>query len=306
VRASSLRIGTTSIVSEHNTLRAQTRHRRIIDRLIRGALYGVLAAAAPLSPADAPVYGYRVVREYPHDPSAFTQGLVYVDGHLYESTGLEGASSLRQVDLETGKVIRRRALRPDEFGEGLTDWGGRLLQLTWTGMRGFIYERASLAVSGTFRYAGEGWGLTHDGRRLILSDGTAVLRFLDPETFREIGRLPVQDEGRAVPRLNELEYVRGEIYANVWQSDRVARVSPETGAVLGWIDLTGLLSAADLRHPVDVLNGIAYDPGRERLFVTGKWWPKLFEIIVGPAEGPAASSPDRPGTAGAPSQDVDF
>ena len=236
--------------------------------------------AAPLSPADAPVYGYRVVREYPHDPSAFTQGLVYVDGHLYESTGLEGASSLRQVDLETGKVIRRRSLGPDEFGEGLTDWGGRLLQLTWTGMRGFIYERASLAVSGTFRYAGEGWGLTHDGRRLILSDGTAALRFLDPETFREIGRLPVHDEGRAVPRLNELEYVRGEVYANVWQSDRVARISPETGAVLGWIDLTGLLGTADARHPVDVLNGIAYDPGRERLFVTGKWWPKLFEIIV--------------------------
>lgn len=248
-----------------------------------------------------------MVREYPHDPSAFTQGLVYVDGHLYESTGLEGASSLRQVDLETGKVIRRRALKPDEFGEGLTDWGGRLLQLTWTGMRGFIYERASLAVSGTFRYAGEGWGLTHDGRRLILSDGTAVLRFLDPETFREIGRLPVHDEGRAVPRLNELEYVRGEVYANVWQSDRVARISPENGAVLGWIDLTGLLSAADLRHPVDVLNGIAYDPGRERLFVTGKWWPKLFEIIiVAPAEAPAASPRDRPGTAGAPSQDADF
>jgi len=263
--------------------------------------------AAPLSPADAPVYGYRVVREYPHDPSAFTQGLVYVDGHLYESTGLEGASSLRQVDLETGKVIRRRSLGPNEFGEGLTDWGGRLLQLTWTGMRGFIYERASLAVSGTFRYAGEGWGLTHDGRRLILSDGTAALRFLDPETFREIGRLPVHDEGRAVPRLNELEYVRGEVYANVWQSDRVARISPETGAVLGWIDLTGLLGTADARHPVDVLNGIAYDPGRERLFVTGKWWPKLFEIIiVAPAEAPAVSPRDRPGTAGAPSQDVDF
>ena len=277
------------------------------DRLIRGALFGILAVAAPLSPADAPVYGYRVVREYPHDPSAFTQGLVYVDGHLYESTGLEGASSLRQVDLDTGKVIRRRSLEPNEFGEGLTDWGGRLLQLTWTGMRGFIYERASLAVSGTFRYAGEGWGLTHDGRRLILSDGTAALRFLDPETFREIGRLPVHDEGRAVPRLNELEYVRGEVYANVWQSDRVARISPETGAVLGWIDLTGLLGTAEARHPVDVLNGIAYDPGRERLFVTGKWWPKLFEIIiVAPAEAPAASPRDRPGTAGALSQDVDF
>jgi glutamine cyclotransferase len=262
--------------------------------------------AAPLSPADAPVYGYRVVREYPHDPSAFTQGLVYADGHLYESTGLKGASSLRQIDLETGRVIRRRALRPDEFGEGLTDWDGRLLQLTWTGMRGFIYERPSLAVCGTFRYAGEGWGLTHDGRRLILSDGTAMLRFLDPETFREIGRLPVHDEGRAVPRLNELEYVRGEVYANVWQSDRVARISPETGAVLGWIDLTGLLSAGDLSHPVDVLNGIAYDPGGERLFVTGKWWPKLFEIIVGPAPGPTASSPERPGIAGAPSRDVDF
>ncbi len=244
-----------------------------------------------------------MVREYPHDPSAFTQGLVYADGHLYESTGLEGASELRQVDLETGKIIRRRALGSDEFGEGLTDWDGRLLQLTWTGMRGFIYERTSLAVSGTFRYAGEGWGLTHDGRRLILSDGTAVLRFLDPETFREIGRLPVHDEGRAVPRLNELEYVRGEVYANVWQSDRVARISPETGAVLGWIDLAGLLSAADLRHPVDVLNGIAYDPGRERLFVTGKWWPKLFEIIVGPEPGPA-SPPDRPG--GVPCRDVDF
>jgi len=284
---------------EHIDLRPYERRRRPIDRLLRSALYGLLAAGAPLSQADAPVYGYWVVREYPHDRSAFTQGLVYVDGYLYESTGLEGASSLRQVDLETGKVIRRRALKPDEFGEGLTDWGGRLLQLTWTSMRGFIYDRASFARSGTFRYAGEGWGLTHDGRRLILSDGTAVLRFLDPETFREIGRLPVQDEGRAVQGLNELEYVGGEVYANVWQSDRVARISPETGAVLGWIDLTGLLSEADARYPVDVLNGIAYDSGRERLFVTGKWWPKLFEIIVGPKQGPVASPPEEPGTAGA-------
>ncbi len=245
------------------------------SRAILGAVF-LLATLA--SPAETPVQGYRVVREYPHDRSAFTQGLVYVDGYLYESTGLEGHSSLRQVDLETGTVLRRLDLGPEEFGEGLTELDGRLMQLTWTGMRGFIYDRASFEARGTFRYAGEGWGLTNDGHRLIMSDGSSVLRFLDPDTFREIGRLPVRDQGRAVERLNELEYVRGEVYANIWQTDRVARISPETGAVLGWIDLTGLLREADARYPVDVLNGIAYDPVRGRLFVTGKWWPTLFEI----------------------------
>jgi glutamine cyclotransferase len=242
----------------------------------------VCAEAGPLSAGRKqvalPVYGYRVVNVYPHDRQAFTQGLIWCDGFLYEGTGLHGASSLRKVRLETGRVIEQHSLERQYFGEGITEWGGRLLQLTWNSNLGFVYDRAGLKVRGTFRYPGEGWGLTHDRDRLIMSDGTATLRFLDPKTFRETGRLNVQNGGAPLADLNELEFVRGEIFANVYRTDLIARISPKTGAVTGWIDLSGLLPEADRRIPVDVLNGIAYDAGGNRLFVTGKLWPKLFEI----------------------------
>jgi glutaminyl-peptide cyclotransferase len=203
---------------------------------------------------------------------------VYVDGALYESTGLSGRSSLRKVRLETGEVLARRAIDPSYFAEGLAEWRGKLIQLTWQSGIGFVYDRETLRPKGTFTYKGEGWGLTHDGSRLILSDGTATLRFLSPDSYRETGRIVVRDRGIPVRDLNELEFIRGEIYANVWHSNRIARVSPSTGDVLGWIDLSGLLPKGDVSDAEAVLNGIAYDSANDRLFVTGKLWPKLFEI----------------------------
>ena len=226
--------------------------------------------------------GYRIVHTYPHDPQAYTQGLVYVDGHLYESTGLNGRSSLRMDDLETGRVLQIVHLEDKYFGEGLASWGSTLIQLTWQAHVAFVYDRFSFRSLRTFHYEGEGWGLTDDGRDLILSDGTANLRFLDPQTFREVRRVVVKDQGTPVTQLNELEYVRGEVYANVWHTDRIARISPATGRVLGWIDLAGLLPQDERSDPEAVLNGIAYDPVHNRLFVTGKLWPKLFEIKVVP------------------------
>ena len=259
----------------------------ILEAFLMAALIGLLpglvrAEAGPPSagrkPVALPVYGYRVVNVYPHDRQAFTQGLIWCDGFLYEGTGLNGASGLRKVRLETGRVVEQHLLDRQYFGEGITEWGGRLLQLTWKSNLGFIYDRSNLKVRGTFRYPGEGWGLTRDRDRLIMSDGTATLRFLDPRTLRETGRLNVRSGGVPLAALNELEFVRGEIFANVYQTDWIARISPQTGAVTGWIDLRGLLPEADRLIPVDVLNGIAYDAGGKRLFVTGKLWPKLFEI----------------------------
>ncbi|HSH78274.1 MAG TPA: glutaminyl-peptide cyclotransferase, partial [Herpetosiphonaceae bacterium] len=226
---------------------------------------------------------YQVINAYPHDPAAWTQGLVYADGQLYEGTGRNGESTLRRVDLETGNVVQRYALPDEYFGEGITIVGERVIQLTWQSRVGFVYDRDSFALLDTFSYPGEGWGLTHDGQQLIMSDGTATLRFLDPESFAEVGRIEVTDHGQAVHHLNELEYVGGEIYANVWQTDRIARIAPATGNVVGWIDLSGLLQAEDRRAPVDVLNGIAYDERQDRLFVTGKLWPRLFEIKLLPS-----------------------
>ena len=224
---------------------------------------------------------YQIVHIYPHDSGAFTQGLVYVDGQLYESTGQNGKSSIRMVDLSTGKVLQQHSLPAQYFGEGLTDWGSDLVQLTWKAQTGFVYDRFSFTQKRTFRYPGEGWGLTHDNNHLIISDGSPVLRFLDPNSFAEVRRVSIRDEsGRPVPDLNELEYVQGEIYANVWHTDQIVRISPATGKVLGWIDLTGLISKKELTDPEAVLNGIAYDARTGRLFVTGKLWPKLFEIKI--------------------------
>jgi len=225
----------------------------------------------------APVAGYRVVKAYPHDRQAFTQGLQYVDGVLFEGTGQHGQSGIRRVKLETGEVLQQQPLDSKYFGEGITVWRDTIVQLTWQSETGFVYDKSSFKQTRSFNYTGEGWGLTHDGTRLIMSDGSAVIRFLDPATFKEAGRITVKDNGVAIKNLNELEFVNGEILANIWQTTRIARISPKTGDVVGWIDLAGLL---DPREAVgtDVMNGIAYDAKGDRLFVTGKWWPKLFEI----------------------------
>ena len=228
----------------------------------------------------APVFGYRVVNEYPHDRGAFTQGLVYVDGTLYEGTGLTGQSTLREVDLETGEVLRSVALDPDLFGEGIAVLGDRIYQLTWRSQTCIVYDRDTFEQLGTFGYRTEGWGLTTDGERLIMSDGTDRLVFRDPDTFAELGAVEVRDGDQPVPYLNELEYIDGEVWANVWRTDFIAQIDPTTGRVTGWIDLTGLLNRGQRR--ADILNGIAHDPATGRIFVTGKLWPKLFEIALVP------------------------
>jgi glutaminyl-peptide cyclotransferase len=249
--------------------------------LLRRALsVFALAAAASFAFADD---GYRVVNTYPHDPRAYTQGLIYIDGHLYESTGLNGRSSLRMDDLTTGRVLQSAPVPSQYFAEGLAPWGSTLVQLTWQSHIAFVYDRFSFRQIKTFHYDCEGWGLTEDGKNLILSDGTATLRFFDPQTFHEVRRITVKDHGAEVTELNELEYIHGQIYANVWHTDRIARISPATGQVLGWINLAGLLPDDQRSDPEAVLNGIAYDAAHDRLFVTGKLWPKLFEIKIVPA-----------------------
>ncbi len=245
-------------------------------RLMLTAVIAALLNAAP--PPATPVYGFRVVRVYPHDPNAFTQGLEYRAGFLYEGTGLNGHSSLRKVELNSGKVLQEIHLDPEYFGEGITLLNQHILELTWRSHRGFIYDSGGFRLIRSFDYSGEGWGLTNDGRQIFMSDGTAEIRCWDPSTLQEIRRFTVHDGQNPVASLNELEYVRGEIYANVWETDRIARISPRDGRVTGWIDLAGLLSAADIAGGANVLNGIAWDSLGDRLFVTGKLWPKLFEI----------------------------
>jgi glutamine cyclotransferase len=239
-----------------------------------------IAAVASAQPPDT----YQVIHVYPHDAQAFTQGLIFVDGHLYESTGLVGHSSLRMEDPETGRIQQFQDVPSPDFAEGLTNWGSTLIQLTWQNHAVLVYDRFSFRLLRTLPYSGEGWGLTQDGNRLILSDGTATLHFLDPATLRELGKVTVRDHRVPVTQLNELEFIHGQIYANIWHSDRIARISPATGRVLGWIDLSGLLPKEERSNPEAVLNGIAYDATRDRLFVTGKLWPKLFEIKVIPAQ----------------------
>jgi glutaminyl-peptide cyclotransferase len=238
----------------------------------------LLSAAPPTRTTQTPVYGYRVVHVYPHDPNAFTQGLEYRGGFLYEGTGLTGRSTLRKVELQSGKVLQEIHIGSQYFGEGITVLGQRILEITWQSEKGFVYDKATFRQTRTFDYPGEGWGLTNDGRQIFMSDGTADIRCWNSETLRETRRFTVHDGKSSVDRLNELEFVRGEIFANVWQTDRIVRISPLDGSVTGWIDLAGLLSASDQTSGADVLNGIAFDAVGNRLFVTGKLWPKLFEI----------------------------
>lgn len=231
--------------------------------------------------AATPEYTYKVVHIYPHDPQAFTEGLEYRGGFLYESTGLEGRSTLSKIQLETGRPVQRITLNPTLFGEGITILNEKIVQLTYKTELGFVYEQQSLKRLRTFKYTGEGWSLTNDGEHIYMDDGSSDIRVWDPVTLEEKRRIHVHDGARKIENLNELEWVRGELYANIWKTNRVVRISPSDGRVLGWIDLDGLLTPAESAN-VDVLNGIAYDSFGDRLFVTGKLWPKLFEIKVVP------------------------
>ncbi|MDP1992855.1 MAG: glutaminyl-peptide cyclotransferase [Syntrophales bacterium] len=245
--------------------------------VLPAVLWAQSAGGDGLKPGRTSLSPYRVIRSYPHDRLAFTQGLVYEGGFFYEGTGLHGRSSLRKVDPVSGRILKEISLEPSHFGEGITVFGDRIVQLTWLSHLGFVYDKASFRLLKTFAYPQEGWGVTHDGERLIMSDGTSILHFLDPNDFRKVATVGVHDEKGPVTGLNELEYVQGVIYANVWPTDRIAVIHPRTGRVEAWMDLKGLLDKRDSQG-VDVLNGIAYDARGDRLFVTGKLWPKVFEI----------------------------
>jgi len=227
---------------------------------------------------------YKVVNTFPHDRQAFTQGLVFENGVVYEGTGLCGRSQLRKVELRTGNVLQQHSLPDKFFGEGITIFGDRIIQLTFQSNVGFVYDKSSFELLRKFHYPTEGWGLTHDGKQLIMSDGTPMLYFLDPETFEQVHRMMVFDQDKPVWGLNELEYIEGLVYANVWPTDRIVQIEPQTGKVVGWIDMKGLLSPQDHNGSEDVLNGIAYDPASRRLFVTGKLWSKLFEVKLVPGK----------------------
>ncbi|HET9033687.1 MAG TPA: glutaminyl-peptide cyclotransferase [Dokdonella sp.] len=254
--------------------------------IVVGLIYGLAsgsatAAGSPLMSENArppAVLDYEIVNTWPHDRGAFTQGLIYRNGFLYESTGLNGRSSLRKVSLETGEVVQHETVAKQYFAEGLTAWKHHLIQITWQSKTGFVYDLKTFKRIGEFNYSGEGWGITHDDKRLIMSDGSSNLRFLDPETYQQTGMLEVTYQGKPLANLNELEYIRGRIFANVWQSNSIVVIDPASGRVTAQINLAGLLNAEDRSAGVDVLNGIAYDAKKDHLFVTGKLWPKLFEI----------------------------
>ncbi len=229
---------------------------------------------------DTPVYSYKVINTYPHSTDSFTQGLVFDEGTLYESTGLNGQSAVKIVDLETGKTVKSYDIADKYFGEGITVVGNKIIQLTWRAKKGFVYDKKTLKLLRTFKYDTQGWGITYDGKYIIMSDGSDVLYFMDPRTFKVKGTLDVYHENGKVGKLNELEYIDGEIYANIWGEEKIARINPKTGQVTAWIDLSGLLSKEDKKNRIDVLNGIAYDAENKRLYVTGKLWPKIFEIEV--------------------------
>jgi glutaminyl-peptide cyclotransferase len=233
-------------------------------------------------PRHTPEYTFKIIHVFPHDPAAFTQGLVYRDGFLYEGTGLNGHSSLRKVRLETGEVFQHVDLSGEFFGEGIAIVKDQIIQLTWQSQTGFVYRLSDFQLLRRFSYPGEGWGLTSNGNEILMSDGTAEIRVLNATTLTEKRRFTVRDGATPIDQLNELEFVEGEIFANVWQTDRIARISPRTGKVVGWIDLKGLLSPVYSRKSDAVLNGIAYDSAHKRLFVTGKLWPNIFEIQIVP------------------------
>jgi glutaminyl-peptide cyclotransferase len=259
--------------------------------LLVGLTSVVLLTGAANSPPATQRYGYEVVRTYPHDSTAFTQGLFYLGGYLYESTGLVSHSSIRRVELRTGKVMQNTPIDAPYFGEGIVNWKDRVISLTWQHHMGWVFDLQKLTVRSEFHYAGEGWGLTQDGHRLIMSDGTSVLRLIDPETLQQTGEIHVTYDGKPVVNLNELEWIKGDIYANVWLTDWIVRIDPTSGRVVGIVDLSGLLSQSDRQQSnADVLNGIAYDREHDRLFVTGKKWPKLFEIRLVPQSLPHASN----------------
>ena len=248
--------------------------------VVSGPANAVIAAPQAVAEAQPPIETARVIATYPHDRAAFTQGLFVDDGRLFESTGQHGESAVREVDLATGKVKREVRLPAQYFGEGSTGWGKTIVSLTWKHGKGFRWDRETFRKLGEFSYAGEGWGLTQDGESLILSDGTPELRFLDPETMTERRRVRVSWRGRPVWQINELEYVRGEVLANIWHSELIVRIDPATGVIKGALDLSKIAAAVEVPDQEAVLNGIAYDAKAGKLYVTGKRWPKLFEIAL--------------------------
>jgi glutamine cyclotransferase len=265
------------------------RNRRLASILI-GTVLLVFSAFILILLSNSPVnteplyYTYNIVNVYPHNETAFTQGLVFEDGVLYEGTGRYGYSTVRRVELETGKTLQLYALPSQLFGEGITIFDDKIIQLTWRSNRGFVYDKHSFDLLQEFSYPTEGWGITHDGSRLIMSDGTATLYFLDPETFTQVDQVEVYDPDTGpVTMLNELEYIQGEVYANIWKEERIAVINPQTGQVTAWVDLEGIQDSEN-QDTDDVLNGIAYDEEEDRLFVTGKRWSQLFEIDLIPVE----------------------
>src|ERR1700677_1741482 len=256
--------------------------RLIFRRFLAGlAMAGVLFASA----AAAPVMGYKIVARYPHSTQSYTEGFLYLDGLFYEGTGIEGQSALLAIEPKTGKPLQKREMAPEYFGEGIVDWGPNIYQWTWKSEICFVYDRFSLRPVKQFRYTGEGWGMTRTAKELITSDGSATLRFRGPETFQETHHIMVKDGSKVIHNLNELDFIKGENYANVWHQNMIARINPRDGHVISWIDLSGLLPDDQMVNAESVLNGIAYDARGDRLFVTGKQWATVFEIGVLPREG---------------------
>jgi glutaminyl-peptide cyclotransferase len=264
---------------------ANTTHTRTRSLISAVRIFSLIAVTLGAGSAiAAPVAGYKVVATYPHSTESYTEGFFYLDGLFYEGTGLKGHSAVMTIQPQTGKTIQQRDLPPQYFGEGIVNWGSNLYEWTWQSHICFVYDRFSLRPVKQFTYTGEGWGMTRTAKEIITSDGTATLRFRDPGTFKETRHIVVKEGAKTINRLNELEYIKGEIYANIWHEDRIARISPQDGHVIGWIDLSGLLPESQKINEESVLNGIAYDAQHDRIFVTGKQWPTIFEIkIVNPA-----------------------
>ncbi len=260
--------------------------KRTFNRLLLVLLLVLCASIYPDTSTNAdeasntPIYGYKIVNTYPHSTDSFTQGLVFDKGILYESTGLNGRSAIQIVDIQTGEILKSQKLADKYFGEGIAIVGNKIIQLTWRAKKGFVYDRKSFELLRSFNYKTQGWGITYDGKYLIMSDGSNVLYIMDPRTFKVRGKLEVYDGSRKVGKLNELEYIDGKIYANVWGTEKLAIINPKTGQVAAWIDLRGLLTKEDRKNRIDVLNGIAYNQENQKLYVTGKLWPKLFEIEI--------------------------